>query len=149
MRRITLLAGGLILAAPALAADPTWHLSLQTYSLHEHTTQTRLTNRTPGAGLMYRTDGWFAGAGIFRNSLDRTAGYAYLGKQWPVGWLQLGGIAGLTHHYNFNHGGPVPLAAVVASVPLARRWALDLVGIPRISGYTYATLNFSLRWQFR
>ena len=149
MRKITALAGLVMLALNAGAGEPTWYLSLQAYSLHEHTTQTHLTNTTPGLGLMYRTDDWFAGAGVFRNSLARTAGYAYVGKQWPVGWVQLGGIAGLTHHYNFNHGGIVPLAAAVASVPLAKRWALDLVGIPRIGGYTYTTLNFSLRWQFR
>ena len=149
MRNLPLLAGLLLLTVHVLAAEPTWHLTLQTYSLHEHTTQTRLTNTTPGLGLMYRTDDWFAGAGVFRNSVARTAGYAYLGKQWPLGWLQVGGIVGLTHHYNFNNGGLVPLAAAVASVPLAKRWAVDLVGIPRIGGYTYTTLNFSLRWQFR
>ena len=149
MRKLTLLAGLVMFALNAGAAEPTWHLSLQLYSLHEHTAAIDLTNNTPGAGIMYRTDDWFASVGVFRNSLARTAGYAYVGKQWPVGGVQLGGIAGLTHHYNFNHGGLVPLAAAVVSVPLAKRWALDLVGIPRISGYTYATLNFSVRWQFR
>ncbi|MBI2497718.1 MAG: hypothetical protein HYV75_07365 [Opitutae bacterium] len=149
MNKVSLLAALLLLAATARAGDPTWHLSLQVYSLHEHTTETELTNNTPGLGLMYRTDDWFAGAGVFRNSVARTAGYAYVGRQWPVGRVQVGGIAGLTHHYNFNNGGIVPLGAAVVSVPLAKRWALDLVGIPRIGHFTYATLNFSLRWQFR
>ena len=149
MRKISLPVGLVIFVLSARAAEPTWHLSLQAYSLHEHTTETKLTNSTPGAGLMYRTDDWFAGVGVFRNSVARTAGYAYVGKQWPLGRVQVGGIAGLTHHYNFNNGGVVPLGAAVVSVPLAKRWALDLAGIPRISGYTYATLNFSVRWQFR
>ena len=35
---------------------------------------------------------WIAGAGIFRNSLARTAGYAYVGKEWPVGKVLVGGI---------------------------------------------------------
>ncbi len=148
--RHTLLSAALFLLAVGVTADePTWHLSLQAYSLHEHTTQTKLTNNTPGAGLMYRTDEWFVGAGVFRNSIARTAGYAYVGKQWPLGRVQVGGIAGLTHHYYFNDGGIVPLAAAVVSVPLTKHLALDLVGIPPIKDLTYATLNFSLRWQFR
>jgi hypothetical protein len=58
----------------------------QLYSLPEHTTQADLTNHTPGLGLIRRTeDNWLAGAGVFRNSLGRTAGYSDLGKQWPVG----------------------------------------------------------------
>ncbi len=140
----------LCLAAAATAAEPTWHLSLQLYSLHEHTTETDLTNNTPGLGLMRVTENnWIAGAGIFRNSLARTAGYAYVGKEWPVGKVLVGGIAGVTHRYNFNNGGPVPLGAVLVTVPLADRWALDLIGIPRISGYTYNTLHFAVRWQFK
>lgn len=140
----------LCLAAAATAAEPTWHLSLQLYSLHEHTTETDLTNNTPGLGLMRVTENnWIAGAGIFRNSLARTAGYAYVGKEWPVGKVLVGGIAGVTHRYNFNNGGPVPLGAVLVTVPLADRWALDLIGIPRLSGYTYNTLHFAVRWQFK
>ncbi len=140
----------LCLVAAATAAEPTWHLSLQLYSLHEHTTQNELTNNTPGLGLMRVTENnWIAGAGIFRNSLARTAGYAYLGKEWPVGKVLVGGIAGVTHHYNFNDGGLVPLGGVLVTVPLADRWALDLIGIPRISGYTYNTLHFAVRWQFK
>ncbi len=148
MPRFLLLA--LCLAATAVAAEPTWHLSLQLYSLHEHTTETDLTNNTPGLGLMRVTENnWIAGAGIFRNSLARTAGYAYVGKEWPVGKVLVGGIAGVTHRYNFNNGGPVPLGAVLVTVPLADRWALDLIGIPRLSGYTYNTLHFAVRWQFK
>jgi len=140
----------LCLAAAATAAEPTWHLSLQLGSLHEHTSETDLTNNTPGIGLMRVTENhWIAGAGIFRNSLARTAGYAYLGKEWPVGKILIGGIAGVTHHYNFNDGGLVPLGGVLVTVPLADRWALDLIGIPRISGYTYNTLHFAVRWQFK
>ena len=139
-----------LLATAASAAEPTWHLSLQLYSLHEHTTQTTLTNNTPGLGVMRVTDdNWLAGAGIFRNSLARTAGYVYIGKEWAVGKILVGGLAGLTQHYNFNNGGLVPLGAALVTVPLADRWALDLIGIPRISGYTYNTLHFALRWQFR
>ncbi len=132
------------------AAEPTWHLSLQLYSLHEHTTETDLTNSTPGLGVMRVTaDNWIAGAGIFRNSLARTAGYAYVGKEWPVGKVLVGGIAGVTHHYNFNAGGLGPLGGLLVTVPLADRWALDMIGIPRISGYTYNTLHFAIRWRFR
>jgi len=143
--------GAILFAVARLpATEPTWHLSLQLYSLHEHTTQTDLTNNTPGLGVIRVTeDNWLAGAGIFRNSLARTAGYAYVGKEWPVGKILVGGIAGVTHHYDFNHGGAVPLGAALVTVPLADRWALDLIGIPRISGYTYNTLHFAVRWQFR
>jgi hypothetical protein len=146
--RFALLAA--LLVTTVSAAEPTWHLSLQLYSLHEHTSQVDLTNNTPGLGVMRVTDDhWLAGAGIFRNSLARTAGYAYLGKQWPVGKIYLGGIAGLTHHYNFNNGGLVPLGAALVTIPLAERWSLDLIGIPRIGNYTYTTLHFAVRWQFR
>ncbi len=140
----------LALATTVVAAEPTWHLSLQLGSLHEHTTETDLTNNTPGLGVMRVTENhWIAGAGIFRNSLARTAGYAYVGKEWPVGKVLVGGIAGVTHHYNFNDGGLVPLGGVLVTVPLTDRWALDLIGIPRISGYTYNTLHFAVRWQFK
>jgi hypothetical protein len=126
--RLLLLA--LSLAATAAAAEPTWHLSLQLHSLHEHTSETDLTNNTPGLGLMRVTENhWIAGAGIFRNSLARTAG--------------------VTHNYNFNNGGLVPLGGLLVTVPLADRWALDLIGIPRLSGYTYNTLHFAVRWQFK
>lgn len=139
-----------LLVATARAAEPTWHLSLQLYSLHEHTSAIELTNNTPGIGVMRVTDdNWLAGAGIFRNSLARTAGYVYLGKQWPLGRVRVGGIAGLTHRYNYNNGGLVPLGGALVTVPLADRWALDFIGIPRIGNYTYTTLHFAVRWQFR
>src|SRR5882672_7831826 len=100
------------LATTASATEPTWHLSLQLYSLHEHTTEVDLTNNTPGIGVIRVTENnWLAGAGIFRNSLGRTAGYGYFGKQWPIWKIYAGGIAGVTQHYNFNDGGLVPLAA--------------------------------------
>lgn len=57
--------------------------------------------------------------------------------------------AGVTHHYNFNDGGLVPLGAALVTVPLADRRTLDLIGIPRIGRCTYNTLHFALRWQFR
>ena len=148
--RSTILLLAVFTATTAVAAEPTWHLSLQTYSLHEHTSAVDLTNNTPGLGVMRVTDDhWLAGAGIFRNSLARTAGYAYLGKQWPVGRIRVGGIAGLTHNYNFNDGGLVPLGGLLVTVPLADRWALDMIGIPRIGDMTYTTLHFAVRWQFR
>jgi len=147
MRQVLL---ALFLATAASAAEPTWHLSLQLYSLHEHTNEIELTNNTPGIGVMRVTDNnWLAGAGIFRNSLARTAGYAYIGKEWPIGRVLVGGIAGVTHHYNYNDGGLVPLGAALVTVPLADRWALDFIGIPRLSGYTYTTLHLAVRWQFR
>lgn len=91
---------------------------------------------------------------MFRNSIGRWAGYGYGGWQYPLtefahGPLRAGGIAGVTHNYFFNDGGPVPLAAAVVTVPLTRSVALDLVGIPRIKGATYATLNVSLSWRFK
>lgn len=138
------------LALPLSAAEPTWHLTAQVYSWHEHTTQADLTNDTPGIGVLRRSpENFLLGAGIFRNSLGRTAGYAYVGKQWPLRRVLVGGIAGVTHRYNFNRGGPVPLGAAVVTVPLTDSLALDLVGIPRLAHYTYATLNFSVSWRFR
>lgn len=148
MRFLPLLACAL--AASASAAEPTWHLTAQLFSLHEHTSQDDLTNNTPGLGVLRRSpENFMLGAGIFRNSLGRTAGYAYVGKQWPLRRLLVGGIAGVTHHYNFNHGGLVPLGAAVVTVPLGDSLALDLVGIPRLAHYTYATLNISVSWRFR
>ncbi|HUR57181.1 MAG TPA: hypothetical protein VM029_05700 [Opitutaceae bacterium] len=144
-----------LIALPASrAADPTWHLNVQAYSFHEHTTQDYLYNTTPGVGLIRRQDNWLLGAGVFRNSIGRWAGYGYGGYQLPVvdtraGPVRVGGIAGVTHHYFFNDGGIVPLAAAVVTVPLTRTIAVDLVGIPRIKNATYATLNLSLSWQFR
>lgn len=134
----------------AHAADTTWHVTAQVYSMHEHTTQDDLTNDTPGLGVMRRSpENYMLGAGVFRNSIGRTAGYAYVGKQWRIGRVLAGGIAGATHHYRFNNGGIVPLGAAVVTVPLTDSFAVDLVGIPRIRNYTYATLNFSLSWRFR
>ncbi len=148
LMRLLLLAA--LLVATGSAAEPTWHLSLQVRSLHEQTTEADLTDHTPGIGVIRVTEHhWLAGAGIFRNSLARTAGYAYVGKQWPLGKVQVGAIAGLSHNYNFNNGGIVPLGAALLTVPLADRWALDVLGIPRVNRYTYATLHFSVRWRFR
>lgn len=126
-----------------------WYLDVQTYSFHEHTSDTYLHNTTPGLGLLRRQNDWLLGGGVFRNSLGRWAGYAYGGWQWPVGPVLLGGIAGVTHHYNANHGGPVPLAAGVVTIPLGERWGLDLIAIPRVANYTYATLNVSISWRFK
>ena len=136
------------------AAAPTWHLNVQAYSFHEHTTQDYLYNTTPGVGLIRREGNWLVGAGVFRNSIGRWAGYGYGGWQYPLahfaaGPLRLGGIAGVTHHYYFNDGGPVPLAAAVLTVPVTKAFALDLVGIPRVRGATYATLNLSVSWRFK
>lgn len=139
-----------VLTGSLAAAEPTWHLSLQVYSLHEHTRQDDLTNNTPGVGLVRRTpEHWLAGAGVFRNSLGRTAGYGFVGKQWPAGRVLLGGIGGVTHRYNFNGGGIVPLGAALATVPLNDRWSLEFIGIPRLKNYTYATLHVSASWRFR
>jgi hypothetical protein len=139
----------LAMAVTARAGDPTWHLSVQTYSLHEHTSEIELHNTTPGLGLLRRQDGWLAGAGVFRNSVGRWAGYGYGGYQWPVGPVLIGGIAGATHHYNFNNGGIVPLGAAVVTVPVSKTVALDFVAIPRVTNYTYATLNASVSWRFK
>jgi hypothetical protein len=153
MRRAALLLGLLTLPTAAMA-DPSWHLNVQTYSFHEHTTDVDLHNTTPGLGLIRRQDNWLAGAGVFRNSVGRWAGYGYGGYQFPLarmpaGPLRLGAIAGLTHNYNFNDGGIVPLGAAVMTIPVTRTFSIDLVGIPRIKGATYNTLNISLSWQFR
>mgnify|MGYP002403050898 CR=1 FL=1 len=139
---------------PAFAQDPpavaSWHLVAQLYSLHEHTIRTDLTNNTPGLGIMRRTpDHWLLGGGVFRNSVGRTAGYVYVGKQWPFGRVYAGGITGATHRYNYNDGGIVPLGALSVTVPLNRDWSLELLGIPRIRDYTYTTLHFAVSWRFR
>ena len=133
---------------PANAAEPaSWYLDVQTYSFHEHTSETYLHNTTPGIGLLRRQEHWLVGAGVFRNSLGRWAGYGYGGYQWPVGPVRVGGIAGVTHHYDANNGGIVPLAAGVVTIPLSRRLAVDLIAIPRVANYTYATLNVSISWR--
>ena len=147
--RTAWLSAVLAFASFAQAGEPTWHLSFQLYSFHEHTTEADLRNDTFGVGFMRRADDWLAGAGVFRNSLGRTAGYAYVGKQWPIGSVLAGGIAGLTHRYNANHGGLVPLAAVVVTIPLSDRLNLDLAGIPRVRHDIYTTLNVSISWRFR
>ncbi|MDO8542325.1 MAG: hypothetical protein Q7S40_17945 [Opitutaceae bacterium] len=154
MRRTLSLLVGLLTSSVASAADPTWHLNVQAYSFHEHTTEDDLHNTTPGAGIIRRQENWLAGAGIFRNSIGRWAGYGYGGYQWPLwqtraGPVRAGGIAGVTHHYFWNDGGIVPLGAVVVTMPVTKRLAVDLVGIPRIKNATYATLNLSVSWQFR
>ncbi|MEY4938307.1 MAG: hypothetical protein RIQ93_42 [Verrucomicrobiota bacterium] len=133
----------------AAANGATWHLTAQTYSLHEHTSEIDLHNTTPGLGVTRRQDRWLTGVGVFRNSVGRWAGYGYGGYQWPIGRIRAGAIAGATHHYNFNHGAIVPLGAAVITIPFAERWAVDLVAIPRLPGYTYATLHVSLSWRFR
>src|SRR3954463_6183922 len=104
-RLFLLLSALTALSASARANDPTWYVAVQTYSFHEHTTETELHNTTPGIGLLRRQDNWLAGAGVFRNSIGRWAGYAYGGYQWPVGPVRLGFIGGATHHYFFNDGG--------------------------------------------
>lgn len=151
---IPLLLVVLFARANLAAAPATWHLTVQTYSFHEHTSETYLYNTTPGVGVIRRHDNWLEGAGIFRNSVGRWAGYGYVGWQAPLvtlpaGPLRLGGIAGATHHYNFNNGGIVPLGAAVLTVPVSRDVAIDLVGIPRIKSATYATVNVSVSWRFK
>ena len=138
----------------ARAADPTWHLNAQIYSFHEHTDEEDLHNTTPGLGVIRRQDNWLLGAGVFRNSIGRWAGYGYVGWQYPffatrAGPVRIGGIAGITHHYFWNDGGIVPLAAAVITVPIAKTLALDFVALPHIRNATYATLNVSLSWQFK
>jgi hypothetical protein len=139
-------------AAPA--NGPTWWLNAQAYSFHEHTSETYLHNTTPGLGLIRRHDNWLEGVGVFRNSVGRWAGYGYVGWQAPIGKLaagpiRVGGIGGVTHHYYFNDGGIVPLAAAVVTVPMSKTVAIDFVGIPRIANATYTTLNLSLSWRFK
>lgn len=150
-------AGGIVLMllmflaatpAPAQPADPTWHLSLQTYSLHEGNAE-GVHDWTPGLGVMRRQRDWLAGAGVFRNSVGRWAGYGYVGYQYPFRRVRVGGIAGLTHNYNWNDRGIVPLAAAVVTVPVTPRWSVDLIGIPAIRDVSYGAVNLSLTWQFR
>jgi hypothetical protein len=138
-----------IAAAGAVESEPAWYLAMQAYSFHEHTSETYLHNTTPGVGVLRRQRGWLTGAGVFRNSLGRWAGYGYGGYQWTVGPVKIGGIAGATHHYNVNHGGIVPLAGAVVSVPIGTRFEIELIGIPRVRDYTYNTLNLSFSWRFR
>lgn len=149
MRRSLFLLLAIALPAVTAAAPATWHLAVQTYSFHEHTTEVDLHNTTPGAGLIRRQENWLLGAGIFRNSVGRWAGYGYGGYQFPLGPVRLGAIAGVTHHYNFNDGGIVPLGAAVLTIPFGERFAIDLVGIPRIKDATYNTLNVSFSWRFK
>jgi len=131
------------------ATNPAWYVSVQTYSFHEHTDDVELHNTTPGIGVIRRQDHWLAGLGVFRNSLGRWAGYGYGGYQVPFGPVLVGGILGVTHRYNVNNGGIVPLAAAVVSIPLGKKAMVELVGIPGVSNYTYTTLNVSFSWRFR
>ncbi len=155
MRRLIFLLFVVVSASGSLRAAPaTWHLNVQTYSFHEKTDDVYLHNTTPGLGLIRRHDNWLTGAGVFRNSIGRWAGYGYVGWQAPLfqtraGPVRVGGIGGVTHHYLWNGGGIVPLAAAVVTIPVARHLAIDLVAIPPIKNATYATLNLSLSWQFR
>lgn len=127
-----------------------WHAVLHLHSLHESTTRADLTDHTPGVGVMRRTpEHWLAGAGIFRNSLGRTAGYGYVGRQWPLGPVLAGGIGGATHRYDYNDGGIVPLGAIVVTVPVDKNWAVHLLGIPRIRDFTYATLHLTVSRRVR
>jgi hypothetical protein len=147
----------LSVACAGLAAqtpDTTWHLNVQTYSFHPKADDVNLHNTTPGLGVIRRQADWFQGAGIFRNSIGRWAGYGYLGWQHPflptrAGPFRFGAIAGVTHHYYFNDGGIVPLVAAVLTVPVTKTLAVDLVGIPRVGNSVYTTLNVSLSWRFR
>ncbi len=153
-----------LLGAPMIRAEPSatepspshwsWYAAAQVYSFHEHTTDVYLHNTTPGLGLMARYDDWLAGAGIFRNSLGRWAGLGYAGWQLPLGHfrsgpVRAGGIVGVSHHYKWHNGGPVPLAAGVLTIPLSQTVGVQLVGIPRVSRGTSATLNTSLTIRFR
>ncbi|HUR59361.1 MAG TPA: hypothetical protein VM029_16720 [Opitutaceae bacterium] len=136
-------------AAFSRGAAPTWHLNAQIYSFHEHTSAEDLHNTTPGLGLIRRENNWLAGVGVFRNSIGRWAGHGYAGWQYPFRHVRIGGIAGITHHYFWNDGGIVPLAAAVITVHVAKTLALDFVAIPHLRNATYATLNVSRSWQFR
>jgi hypothetical protein len=148
-RVLRLLCLSLLAVSLGRAAAPTWHLEAQVYSFHEHTSEVDLHNTTPGLGVMRRHDDWLQGVGVFRNSVGRWAGYGYVGWQKRIGPVRVGGIAGLTHHYNFNHGNIVPLGAAVVTVPVTPSLAIDLVGIPHLRNATYSTLNVSLAWRFR
>ena len=137
------------LLVPARADEAAWYLAVQTYSFHEHTSDQYLYNTTPGIGVLRRQDNWLLGAGVFRNSIGNWAGYGYGGYQWPLGPVRVGGVAGVTHRYNWNNGGIVPMAGAVVSVPLGKRFEIELIGIPRVSDYTYNTLNVTFSWRFK
>ena len=151
LRLVPLLWGSALWAQPEAGgeAGASWHLAVQTYSWHEPGADEGIRNWTPGIGLIRRQGDWLAGAGVFRNSIGRYAGFGYVGWQKPIGRFRAGGIAGLTHNYRWNDGGVVPLAAAVVTVPVARDWSVELIGIPPIRHVSYATLNFTLAWRFR
>jgi hypothetical protein len=130
------------------AAEAGWHLVVHAHSFHERTADPDITDRTPGLGLMWRTDRhWLVGGGVFRNSIGRTSGYLIGGKQWEWGPVRVGGLGGLTHNYRGNDGGPVPLAAGLVTVPVGERRALEFIAIPRVRDFSYATLHLAASWR--
>lgn len=135
-------------AGPGERDAATWHLAVQTYSWHEGGAQ-GVHDWTPGIGLMRRQGPWLAGAGLFRNSLGREAGFAYVGWQKPFRRVRLGGILGATHRYYWNDGGIVPLLAAVVTVPLSSRWSTEFIAVPPVKDVSYATVNVTLSWRFR
>lgn len=147
------MAGWLALVAclPGLHAGDdtaTWHLVAHAHSLHADSNDPDITDRTPGIGLMRRTENhWLVGGGVFRNSIGRTSGYFIGGKQWELGPVRAGVIGGITHNYRGNGGGLVPMAAGLVTVPIGDRLAVELIAIPRVRDYSYATLNLSLSWR--
>jgi hypothetical protein len=146
-RALAALLGGLLWGGGAIAA-PTWHVVAHLHSIHESTPDPAITDRTPGLGFMGRTpEHWLLGAGVFRNSLGRTAGYAVGGKQWELGPVRAGALAGLTHNYRGNDGGVVPLAAGLVTVPLGERLAAEFILIPRVRDYSYATFHVAASWR--
>jgi hypothetical protein len=144
---------GFLLTVPATAqqvrsTEPSWHLTLQAWSFHERGA-VGVRDDTFGLGVMRRQNDWLAGAGGFRNSVGRWAGYGYVGYQYPFRRVRVGAIGGLTHNYNWNDRGIVPLAAAVVTVPVTPRLSVDLIGIPRIRDVSYGTVNVSFSWRFR
>jgi hypothetical protein len=137
-----------LLSSGAAVAAPTWQVVAHLHSFHESTSDPDITDHTPGLGLMRRTpEHWLLGAGVFRNSLGRASGYAVGGKQWELGPVRAGALAGLTHNYRGNGGGVVPLATGLVTVPLGERLAAEFILIPRVRNYSYATFHIAASWR--
>lgn len=145
MKRLVI---ALALAAAAAAhADTFTNCGLHVHVAAYHS-EPGFNTATPGVGVICDTrfEDVRAGMGVFRNSIGRPS--VYVGAAWQplrLGSARIGVFGGAITGYRDY---PLPMAAGLASLPLADKTVLHLTVLPSVKGLTPATVAFSIEHKF-
>ena len=130
------------------AAD--WSLDVHGASHHfgKRADGSRFNERNIGIGGEYEASRELGfGTGAYRNSIDRTS--AYVLTRWTpleiAGWRG-GAVGGFVTGYDYNGGGPVPMAALAVITPEWQRMSVQVIGVPggihpKLTGFVAASLR--------